>query len=140
MKFLLAVDGSEYSKKMVDYITQHKHVFASDNEYTLLTVDNPLPSRMASALSKEAVAEFHKENTDEVLTPLLKLLAEQGYKVSPQAAIGSPGETISRIAHEGAYDMVVIGSKGQGALANLVMGSVGVQVLANCQVPVLMVR
>jgi nucleotide-binding universal stress UspA family protein len=33
-----------------------------------------------------------------------------------------------------------MGSHGHGALGNLVMGSVATQVLANCQVPLLLVR
>ena len=38
------------------------------------------------------------------------------------------------------FDMVVMGSHGHSALGNLVMGSVTTQVLAHCQVPVLLVR
>ena len=38
------------------------------------------------------------------------------------------------------YDLLVMGSHGHGALANLVMGSVATNVLAHCGVPVLLVR
>ncbi|MDP4770616.1 MAG: universal stress protein, partial [Limnohabitans sp.] len=38
------------------------------------------------------------------------------------------------------FDLVVMGSHGHGTLGNLVMGSVATQVLANCKVPVLLVR
>jgi nucleotide-binding universal stress UspA family protein len=36
--------------------------------------------------------------------------------------------------------MLVMGSHGHGALATLVMGSVATQVVAECKVPVLLVR
>jgi nucleotide-binding universal stress UspA family protein len=36
--------------------------------------------------------------------------------------------------------MLVMGSHGHGAVANLVMGSAATQVLAHCKVPVLLVR
>ena len=47
---------------------------------------------------------------------------------------------IAKLAEDGRFDMVVMGSHGHGAWANLVMGSVTTQVLANCKVPVLIVR
>jgi nucleotide-binding universal stress UspA family protein len=47
---------------------------------------------------------------------------------------------IAKLAEDGKFDLVVMGSHGHGAWANLVMGSVATQVLAHCGVPVLMVR
>jgi nucleotide-binding universal stress UspA family protein len=44
------------------------------------------------------------------------------------------------VAEDGKFDLVVMGSHGHSALANLVMGSVATQVLAHCKVPVLLVR
>ena len=54
--------------------------------------------------------------------------------------VGPAGELIARAASEGGFDLVLMGSHGHGALANLVLGSVATQVLARCQVPVLLVR
>jgi len=36
--------------------------------------------------------------------------------------------------------LVVMGSHGHGSFGNLIMGSVATQVLANCKVPLLLVR
>ena len=44
------------------------------------------------------------------------------------------------MAESGKYDLIVMGTHGHGSLGKLVMGSVSTQVLANCQVPVLLVR
>jgi nucleotide-binding universal stress UspA family protein len=54
--------------------------------------------------------------------------------------VGPAGASIAKLAEDGAFDLLVLGSHGHGALANLVMGSVATQVLAQCKVPVLMVR
>ena len=43
MKILLAVDGSAYTKKMLAYLTTHDEVFSADNDFTLFTVQSPLP-------------------------------------------------------------------------------------------------
>ena len=45
-----------------------------------------------------------------------------------------------KMAESGKYDLIVMGTHGHGSLGKLVMGSVSTQVLANCQVPVLLVR
>ncbi len=54
--------------------------------------------------------------------------------------VGPAGETIAKVAESGKYDLIVMGTHGHGSLGKLVMGSVSTQVLANCQVPVLLVR
>ncbi|MDM0116329.1 universal stress protein [Variovorax sp. J22R133] len=54
--------------------------------------------------------------------------------------VGHPSAAIAKLAQEGGFDLVVIGSHGQGAFANLVLGSVATQVLASCSVPVLVIR
>ena len=54
--------------------------------------------------------------------------------------VGQAGELIAKFADAGKYDLLVMGSHGHGALGNLVMGSVATKVLANCGVPVLLVR
>ena len=56
------------------------------------------------------------------------------------AKVGHAGETISKTADSGKFDLVVMGSHGHGTLGKLVMGSVATQVLAHCKVPVLLVR
>jgi nucleotide-binding universal stress UspA family protein len=56
------------------------------------------------------------------------------------AKVGHAGEIISKTADSGKFDLVVMGSHGHGSFGNLIMGSVATQVLANCKVPLLLVR
>ena len=55
MKILLAIDGSSYTKKMLAYLTTHDELFALSNEYTVFTVQPPLPPRARAAVGKEIV-------------------------------------------------------------------------------------
>jgi nucleotide-binding universal stress UspA family protein len=43
-------------------------------------------------------------------------------------------------ADKGKYDMIVLGSKGRGAIADLLLGSVAQRVLAHASQPVLLVK
>ena len=49
-------------------------------------------------------------------------------------------EAVWQHVQEQGFDLLVMGTRGHGALAKLVMGSVATQVLAQCKLPVLLIR
>ena len=140
MKILLAVDGSAYSKKMLAYLATHETMFAPSHDYTVFTAQPALPPRARAAVGKEVVDKYYADESEKVLAPVSKFLLRHGINAKSAWKVGSAGVSIAKLAEEGAFDLLVMGSHGHGALANLVMGSVATQVLAHCKVPVLMVR
>lgn len=140
MKILMAVDGSPYTKKMLAYLAAHPEFLADATTVTAFTVMPPMPPRARAALGKKAVDEFHAEEANKVLDTVLKFLTRKGIKAKGAWKTGPAGETIAKLAEDGKFDMVVMGSHGSSALRNLVMGSVATKVLAQCTVPVLLVR
>ena len=140
MKILLAVDGSAYSKKMLAYLTTHDGMFSAANDYTVFTAQAALPARARAAVGKEVVDSYYAEESEKIIAPVTKFLLRHGINAKGSWKVGQAGALIAKLAEDGGFDMVVMGSHGQGAWANLVMGSVATQVLANCKVPVLMVR
>jgi nucleotide-binding universal stress UspA family protein len=140
MKILLAVDGSSYTKKMLAYLTTHDELFGANNDYSVLTVQPALPPRARAAVGKEVVDNYYSEESEKVIAPVAKFLTRHGINAKSNWKVGPAGETIAKFADAGKFDMVIMGSHGHGTLGNLVMGSVATQVLANCQVPVLLVR
>lgn len=139
MKILLAVDGSPYTKKMLAYLAANE-MFSPSNEYTAFTAQMMLPSQARAALGKELVAKYYEDEGEKVMAPVSKFLERHGVKAKASWKTGSPGELIAKMADDGKFDLVVMGSHGHGALVNLVVGSVATKVLANCKVPVLIVR
>ena len=140
MKILLAVDGSEYTKKMLAYQTTHESLLSASNSYAIFTAQPQLPPRARAAVGREVVEKYHTEEAEKVLGPVSKFLARHGIEAKSQWKVGHAGETIAKVAESGKYDLVVMGSHGHSALGNLVLGSVATQVLAHCSVPVLLVR
>ena len=140
MNILLAVDGSSYTKKMLAYLATHEYLQAAVHNYTVITVQPALPTRARAALGKEVLNQYYADEAEKVMGPVCKYLERHG--VSPQrvAKVGAVGENIAKFADTEKFDMLVMGSRGHGALATLVMGSVTTQVLANSSVPVLIVR
>jgi len=140
MKILLAVDGSAYTKKMLAYLTTHDVLFSSSNSYTVFTAQAALPPRARAAVGKDIVDHYYAEEAEKVLAPVSKFLTRHGIDAKSDWKVGPIGPTIARFADSGKFDLLIMGSHGHGALANLVMGSVATSVLAHSKVPVLLVR
>ena len=141
MKILLAVDGSAYTKKMLAYLVEHEELFGATPQYTVFTVQPPLPPRAKAAVGAAAVASYQAEEAEKILGPVCKFL-QQSASIDAKSSwkTGPVGETIAKFAAAGKFDILVMGSHGHSALGNLVMGSVTTQVLAHSTVPVLLVR
>ncbi|OSZ63395.1 universal stress protein [Hydrogenophaga sp. IBVHS2] len=140
MKILLAVDGSPYTKKMLAYVAAHDELFAASNDFTLITVQTPLPPRARAAVGAEIANQYHADEAAKITGPVVKFLKRHGIDAKVVSKVGSAGELIAKTAHAGKFDLVMMGSHGHSALGNLVMGSVATRVLAECKVPVLLVR
>jgi nucleotide-binding universal stress UspA family protein len=140
MKILLAVDGSAYTKKMLAYLTTHDEVFSPKSQYTLFSVQSPLPPRARAAVGKEVADGYHADEAEKVTAPVVKFLQRHGIEAKVVHKVGPAGELIAKAAESGKFELVMMGSHGHSALGNLVMGSVATRVLAHCKVPVLLVR
>ena len=140
MKILLAVDGSGFTKKMLAYLATHDEWLGATHDYTLVTVQIPLPSRARAAVGAEIANGFYADEAEKVSSPVVKFLKRHGIDAQVVHKVGSPGELIAKVANAGKFDLLMMGSHGHSALGNLVMGSVATKVLAQCKVPVLLVR
>ena len=141
MNILLAIAGSPYSKKMLAYLCAHDELInAGRNTFTALTVLPAIPPRARAVLSKEMVDEYYREEGAKVLDPVRKYLEQSCIFPKERLEVGHPGDIIASIAEDEKYDLIIMGTHGHGALGRLVMGSVSTQVLANCSVPVMLIR
>lgn len=140
MNILLAVDGSAYTKKMLAYLAAHEELLGPNHDYTVLTVQAPLPPRARAALGKEAADTYHAEEAEKILAPVAKFLGRQGVQPKRIVKTGAVGETIGKVADTGRYDLLVMGSHGHGAFVSAVLGSVSTRLLSRTKVPVLLIR
>ena len=62
MKILLAVDGSEYSKKMLTYLVTHKLFVSSTNDYHVFNAHPALPARASAVVGKKWLINSIKKN------------------------------------------------------------------------------
>lgn len=140
MKILLAVDGSDFTRKMLDYVGSNTALFDAGHEYTVFTSPLGLPAHAAASVGSASTQDYYRDEASKVLQPAIAALQSHGLQVSGEWKPGHAAENIARFAEQGGYHMIVMGSHGHSALGRLVMGSVANEVLQHCKVPVLLIR
>ncbi len=145
MKILLAVDGSPYTVKAVKYLATHFDLFGTGTELHLLTVKPPIPAGLAVVnarriLGAAAIDKYYREEAEAALKPAEKILRKAAIPFHAEYKVGPVADEVVGFARKNKMDMIVMGSHGHGALANVVMGSVATKVLAAAHVPVLVIR
>ena len=140
MKILLAVDGSEFTNRMLDFVTTKSHWPGPDNEFVVFHCVPPWPHRAAAFEKLDVVTSYYREDAESVLEPVRRVIELSGLHATYRHIVGGAARAISEMAQREGFDLVVIGSHGQGAMANIVLGSVTTAVLALCKTPVLVIR
>lgn len=141
MKILLAVDGSEHSRKAARHIVAHLGWFAEKPQVFLLNVHAPFPLKhAASVVGKGAVTQYQKEESEAALAVAEKVLRDGGVDFHSVWVVGDAAKEIAAYAKANGIDLIVIGSHGHGALYSLALGSVASDILKATDLPVLIVR
>lgn len=140
MKVLLSYDGSECSDRAAKFVLNVLRKETPSLKLNVVHVDMPVPDRVTMALGEETVARLHRENADLVLQRLRTRLKRAAMPFNEIVATGPIALKIAEEAEKGRYDLIVMGSHGRSATGALFLGSVTNRVLADCKVPVLVVR
>jgi nucleotide-binding universal stress UspA family protein len=147
-KILIATDGSEAADKAIAFAL--KLVENTSCRVTLLAViEEPVYSAFWSdgliapevfMPAPEQLREQLDERAEEMLKDSLTPLRNAGIEAQAKVRFGNPAGEILMESEEGAYDMIVVGSHGRGALGTFLMGSVSNRVAHHSKCPVLIVR
>ncbi len=142
LKWLVPVDGSESAVHAVSHMIDKLSWFKDGVEIHLLNVQHPMPygNRVSSVLGKDKVAQYHHDEGIAALQPARAKLDAAKIKYVFHIGVGEPAEIITSYAKEQKCDQIVMGTRGMGALSNMVLGSVATKVLHLSDCPVLFVK
>lgn len=140
MKALLAVDGSNDTKKMLAYLTTHEDLLGTNPQFVVLNVQPAIPVRAAKVAGKELVDEFHRVEAEVVLAPVTKFLDRHNADYTSSFRVGHAADEILRAAKKAKVDLIVMGSRGRRGIGSLLLGSVAQTVLSASEIPVMVVR
>jgi nucleotide-binding universal stress UspA family protein len=140
IKALVPVDGSQYAGRAVE------HVAAlikgrEPMEVHLLNVQAPIQSwEVRSHMPDDEIASWQQTRGEEALEAARAILDQAGIPYVAHVLIGDIAKTIARFAKEQACHKIVMGTRGMGAIENLLMGSVSTKVIHLSDVPVTLVK
>jgi nucleotide-binding universal stress UspA family protein len=141
MKILLAADGSPFTQIAARHLVNHLKWFAKPAEVHLFHVHPALPyPGAAAAVGKAALAKYQREESEAALAVAVKVLATAGVSHTSSWEVGEVTRQIAKYVKAHAIDLVVMGTHGHGALANLALGSVATKCIATLEVPIMIVR
>ena len=140
MKFLVATDGSAPSLRAVKYAAKLADLMGSPaSTITLVSVHDDVGLRHAKAVvGSDVVKDYLRELSEKELRPATKALDAADIQHDCVIRTGNPASEIVALAGKGRFEMIVMGSKGRGALTDLLVGSVAHRVLATAKTPVLL--
>jgi nucleotide-binding universal stress UspA family protein len=140
MKILIAVDGSEYTRRMLAWWAAHEDFLGDAHSYTVLTVVPQIPPYAASAVNRELLLSYYSDEGDKVFKPVRAFLDQQKKRATFLSKAGIVPDVIAQMAQRENFDLVLMGSHGHSSVGNLVMGSTATRVLSACKTPVLLIR
>ncbi len=151
MKILVCTDGSEHSQKALTEASKIAGDCSADEVAIIYVYENPptlsyFRGGEGYVVSEKDLERFreldqeHKEERKKILTEALKIFENQNIKASTIFEEGHPAEVITRVAAEGGFDMIIIGSRGMGGLKKLFLGSVSSAVVHEAKASVLTVK
>ena len=140
MKVLLPVDGSNYTNRMLSYISAHSELLDGTHEYTVFTAVAPIPPHAAHLLDPVTLETYYRNEAEAVIAPIRSFLDQQRWSAREVHVPGDAADAIAAFAEAEGQELIVMGTHGRSALGNAILGSVSAGVLARCKVPVLLIR
>ncbi len=133
---LIAVDGSEVSTRVVEYVTEH--FGASLGEVAVLSVLPIEAAPSSTPIEDSPRGRRLEEEIERHLGSACTQLRAAGISCKPITLFGDPAKEILTFAEEGQYDLIVMGRRGLGGVGKVLLGSVSDRVVkaAGCPVTV----
>lgn len=140
MRVLLAVDGSKFTKKALAFLATHETLMGPDAELVVLNVQPAVTPRVKTMVGAATVRAWHQEEAEKVLQPIERFLKRHGVQYRASWVAGTPATQIVQAVKREKVHMLVMGTHGHGLFGRALLGSVAQRVVADIDVPVLLVQ
>ena len=134
---LLAVDGSEYSHKAIEYAKSLTERYGA-NLWLVHVFSHT--SDLLGYQDFEKLYAKRKSAGQAVLDSAKKILGSTTFKVHEELLEGSEAEAILTVAENHRADLIVMGTRGFGAVKGMLVGSVSRKVIHLSTCPVMVVH
>ena len=139
-KILVAVDGSEYSKRAL--LKAKEIATAMGSEVTIFNVISTYKDHLfvQNLELKEEIGRISIKASEDALRASKEIFADFKGIVTTSHVSGDAAEKIIKMAEEGNFDLVIMGSRGAGLFTRTLLGSVSDKVVHHVNTSVLIVK
>lgn len=139
-KILVTFDGSANALRAVHYAATVA-IEAPGVEIILLHVLDPMTFKsQAALLSPDELSRFCPVEAAHVIDPAREILDLAGVGYTVRCRVGAAAGAIASEVYESQCDAVIMGTRGMGAIANMMVGSVASHVVHLVHVPVTLIK
>lgn len=136
-RILVAIDGSTCSNHA--YAKALELASLMHAKLTALAIEGPLPAYAATIGEVDEVKREKDEFFAGLAAKARREADEAGVEIEVDVRPGHPADVISRVASDGAYDLIVLGHRGHFVRDHL-LGSTADRVAEHAPCPVMIVR
>ena len=140
MKILFAADGSTFTKKALTFLVKNQNLLGPGDELVVLHVQPAISAHVERKLGLAEVTAYQAEQADAVLKPIQKFLDKHSVNHRCIWVAGAAASQIIDASKRERVKMIVMGSHGHGLLSRMFLGSVAQRVLADSEIPTLLVK
>ena len=137
-KILLATDGSENARRAADEAAGLARELSS--HVILVHIKNTPPSQSRLVKANFDVHSILEEDAKSEIKNTLDIFEKDSVPYTLKVAIGDPAAGIIEIADKEKADLIILGSRGLGAIKGVVLGSVSQKVTYHAACPVMIVK
>lgn len=140
MKILLPVDGSGQSDRAAQQVIALLKN-CGKHEVHVINVQPPIDApEVRSHMTVGEIEAMQETRGGDALASARALFEQAGIACTPAVLLGPVAESIVKYAADNGCHKIVMGTRGLGAIGNVLMGSVATQVLHLTALPVTLVK
>ncbi|GAP06837.1 universal stress protein UspA [Anaerolinea thermolimosa] len=136
-RILVAYDGSEWSKRAAELAGKLARE-QKDTQVWVVCAIGAVPTTLGQTIADQWIAE-QTLTGGKLLDEAVNLLGDVP-EIHRELLFGPPAESIIDVAETRSCDLIVMGSRGVGALTGLLLGSQSHKVISLAKCPVLVVK
>ena len=140
-KILVPIDSSDNATRALQHAVR---LAKEDGSVELHIVNAHKPpivyGEVAVYMSQEKAKQLQRQHSEIILKPAIEIAKAAGVKFTSEILIGDVPQALVKCAEDKGCDGVVMGTRGMGAIGNLVRGSVATKVIHLTKLPVTLVR